>query len=157
MGEKEISEQAEIVARFADLFSRDQLDGLRETEGAAKKADERERLYRLRKTCEYGLVSAELVDKQDALENAELATRVDFRGDEMPLRTAQAKLAVLPDYVDREELGQLYGDGSAKLNDRRLELVRAGEELEAELSGEPDPVARSEDEKGISQIGRAHV
>ena len=30
--EKEISEQAEIVRRYADLFSRDQLDALRESE-----------------------------------------------------------------------------------------------------------------------------
>ena len=29
-------------------------------------------------------------------------------------------------------------------------MLRAGEELEAEISGEPDPVARNEEEKGIS-------
>ena len=29
VGEKEISERAEIVARYGDLFSRDQLDALR--------------------------------------------------------------------------------------------------------------------------------
>ena len=32
VGEKEISEQAEIVRRYADLFTRDQLDALREAE-----------------------------------------------------------------------------------------------------------------------------
>ena len=31
-----------------------------------------------------------------------------------------------------------------------LDLLRAGEELAAELSREPDPVARNEEEKGIS-------
>src|SRR5262249_58581331 len=51
---------------------------------------------------------------------------------------------------DREELGELHGDASAELNPQRRELVQAGEELSAELSGEPDPVARSEEEKGIS-------
>ena len=35
VGEKEISEQAAIVARYADLFSREQLQALREQEGRA--------------------------------------------------------------------------------------------------------------------------
>jgi len=57
VGEKEVSEQAEIVRRYSDLFSREQLDALRQTEDGAS-GDERELLYRLRKTCESGLVSA---------------------------------------------------------------------------------------------------
>src|ERR1700687_592494 len=89
VGEKETSEQAAIVARYADLFSRDQLDALHEAEQAAREPDERERVYRLRKTCEEGLISAELVEKEDALENAELASTVEFRGETRPLRTAQ--------------------------------------------------------------------
>jgi hypothetical protein len=32
VGEKEVSEQAEIVRRFADLFSREQMDALQEAE-----------------------------------------------------------------------------------------------------------------------------
>ena len=35
VGEKETSEQAAIVARYADLFTRDQLAVLREAEAAA--------------------------------------------------------------------------------------------------------------------------
>ena len=62
VGEKETSEQAEIVARFADLFSRDQLEALWDAERAAA-ADEREQLYRLRKVCESGIVSANLLDE----------------------------------------------------------------------------------------------
>ena len=49
VGEKEVSEQAAIVARYADLFSRDQLQTLRAEEDAAD-GDQREWLYRLRKT-----------------------------------------------------------------------------------------------------------
>jgi hypothetical protein len=149
VGEKETSEQAEIVSRYADLFSRDQLEVLWEAERAAE-GDEREQLYRLRKVCEGGIVSAELVEREDALENAQLAARLTFRGEELPLRTAQARLAVLHEYRDREELGELHADLNATFNDERLELLRAGEELSAELSGEPDPVARNEEEKAIS-------
>src|SRR4051812_6144851 len=150
VGEKETSEQAEIIERYRDLFTRGQLEALHEAERDAPDPDERERLYRLRKTCEGGIVAAELAAREDEFENRLLAERIDFRGDSLPLRTAQAKLAVLPDYGDREELGALQAAASAAFNDDRLELLRAGEALAAELSGEPDPVARNEEEKAIS-------
>jgi hypothetical protein len=149
VGEKETSEQAAIVSRYADLFTRDQLDALQEAEAAAG-GDEREQLYRLRKVCEGGIVAAELVEREDELENRQLAARLTFRNEELPLRTAQAKLAVLHEYADREELGEIYADLNAGFNDDRLELARAGEGLSADLSGEPDPIARNEEEKAIS-------
>ncbi len=149
VGEKEVSEQAAIVSRYSDLFSGAQLEALRKAEAAAE-GDERERLYRLRKTCEGGLVEAVLAERQDALENALLATRLTFRGEELPLRAAEARLAVLPSYADREELGELERAESAHFNDERVDLLAAREDLEAEVSGEEDPVARSEEEKGIS-------
>ena len=131
VGEKEVSEQAAIVARYTDLFSREQLEALREAEDAAS-GDERERLYRLRKTCEGGLISAELADKQDVLENALIAARVTFKGEEMPLRAAQARLAVLDAYADREELGDLERTESAKLNPTGSSCWTVAEELEAD-------------------------
>src|ERR671931_2567378 len=144
VGEKEVSERAEIVARYRDLFSREQHEALRAAESDAPE-EERERLYRLRKTCEAGVVAAELAEREDALENAVLAARLEFRGEELPLRSAQARLAVLPDYADREGLGELGADLSAKFNDDRLELLRAVAELEGEISGEPDAIARNEE------------
>jgi hypothetical protein len=149
VGEKEVSEQAAIVARYADLFSRDQVEALRAAENAAAD-DERERLYRLRKTCEGGIISAELAEQEDALENDILAARVTFKGEEMPLRSAQARLAVLDAYADREELGELERTQSSRYNPERLALITAWEQLDAELSGQPDPVARNEEEKAIS-------
>src|SRR3954451_24021973 len=149
VGEKEVSEQAEIVRRYADLFSREQLDALREEE-ERESGERRELLYRLRKTCESGLISAQLAEREDELENRLLATRVSFKGEEMPLRNAQAKLAVLPEYTDREELGAIQAEASAAFNDDRLELLRATEDLSAELSGIADAVERNEEEKGIS-------
>jgi hypothetical protein len=149
VGEKETSEQAEIVRRYADLFSREQMDALQEAEGTAS-GDERELLYRLRKTCESGLISAQLAEREDELENRLLAARVTFKGEEMPLRNAQAKLAVMPEYADREELGKIQADASATFNDDRLDLLRANEELAADLSGIPGAVERNEEEKDIS-------
>jgi hypothetical protein len=156
VGEKEVSEQAAIVARYADLFSRDQLRALRDEEDRAEGA-ERERLYRLRKTCEAGIVAAELAERDDELENAILAARITFDGEELPLRTALAKLAVLDDYRARDGLAELYRARSAAFNEQRLDLLRSYEELESDLSGEPDPVARSDDEKQISMRDLAGV
>jgi hypothetical protein len=150
VGEKEVSEQAAIVERYAYLFSREQVEALRRAEEETADEDERERLYRLRQTCEAGLVAAEITEQEDELENKILAERVTFRGDEIPLRTAQARLAVLPAYADREELGRLFGDANAKFNDERLEFLQAFERLEAEVSGNPDPVDRNEALKKIS-------
>src|SRR2546423_13443907 len=89
VGEKEPSEQAEIVRRYADLFSREQLDALREAEESTE-GEQRALLYRLRKTGEGGLVSAALVDKEDEPENPLLAQRVTFPGAGMPLPNSQA-------------------------------------------------------------------
>src|SRR5262249_13489392 len=149
VGEKETSEQAEIVRRYEDLFSREQLDALTAANEASS-GDGRELLYRLRKTCEGGLVSAELAEREDELENRVLAERVTFKGEELPLRSAQARLAVLPGYADREKLGQIQADAAATCNDDKLEVARAGEEPSDEYSGIAAPVERHEEEKAIS-------
>jgi len=141
VGEKETSEQAAIVARFADLFTRQQLEALRDSGD--------ERLFRLQEACLGGIIVGELAEPSDRLENALLAARVEFCGEQLPLRSAQAKLALLDDYGAREELGTLTADASARFNDDRLELLRAEEKLDAELSGEPNPVGRSAGRKRI--------
>jgi hypothetical protein len=156
VGEKELSEQAAIVARYRDLFTRPQIEALREAEEAAT-GEERERLYRLRATCEAGVISAELAEQEDALENAVLSARLTFRGEELPLRAAQARLAVLDAYGDRDELGELERTASAEFNPDRRALLEAREQLEAEITGEADPVKRSEEEKAISLRELEHV
>ena len=149
IGEKEVSEQAAIAARYSDLFTEEQLDALRQAETGAEESA-RERVHRLRMSCQSALVFSALASLQDGLVNEELRTRVEFGAESLPVRSAKARVGVLSSYRDREELGALAWDASARLNDRRLELVRATEELHASLSGVADPVLRSEEEKQIS-------
>jgi hypothetical protein len=149
VGEKETSEQAAIVARYEDLFTREQYAELNAAEDAAPEGDARERLFRLRETCGGGLIVRELAEESDRLENDVLAARVEFKGETVPLRTAQAKLALVDDYAERDELGRLAADCSAGFNEQRLELLRKAEALEADITGVPDPVLRSEETKGI--------
>ena len=150
VGEKETSDQAAIVARHAGLFTQEQLEGLRAAEAEAEPGDQHERLYRLRRSCESGIVEAELAARDDALENAILAARLTFDGDELPLRAAQAQLAVLLDYGKRDELGELVRQLDGTFNEQRRELLVARDYLEGGLSGERDAVARNEAEKQIS-------
>ena len=124
VGEKETSEQAAIVERYRDLFTTAQLEALRDAEAARATATSASSLYRLRKTCEAGIVAAELAGREDELENAILAARIAWRGEELPLRTAQAKLAVLPEYRDRDELGALHERRERALQRRPARAAR---------------------------------
>ncbi len=148
VGEKETSEQAAIVARYADLFTRAQLEALMEAEDAASE-DDREAVARLRLTCQEGIVTRELAEREDELENALLGARVPWDGEELPLRSAQARLAVEAGYGRRDALGGATLEVSAGFNDDRRALLADRNELEAEVTGIADPVARSEDEKGV--------
>jgi hypothetical protein len=150
VGEKETSEQAVIVARHADLFTREQFEALRAAEADATETDEVERLFRLRRACEEGIVDAELAAREDELANALLAARLTFDGEEMPLRSAEAQLAILSEYAKREELGELTRVLDASFNDPRRDLLAARDDLQTELSGERDTVARNEEQKQVS-------
>ena len=140
VGEKETSEQAAIVARYAELFTRTTLADL--TSSAAE-GEECERLERLKEACLGGLLAQELAEMSDALENALIATELEFDGESMPLRTGQAELAVRDSYAERAELGEAVAQASEQHNDARFELLERAETLEAELTGESDPIARS--------------
>ena len=149
-GEKSKSELAAIVARYADLFTKDQLDALETAREAEPTADGRERLYRLRQTCEGGLIAPRIAPLHDELQNAELALEVEHDGQVLPFRTASARMSTLSGYAEREVLGKAVMDASATLNGHRQNVQREREGLRAELSGEPDPVRRNAEEKGIS-------
>jgi hypothetical protein len=148
VGEKETSEQAAIVARHADLFTREQLESLRAAEEGAPDGD-RESVARLRLECQEGLVDRELAEREDALENALLAARVPWDEAELPLRAAQARLATEPDYGRRDALGAAVVEVSAGFNDERRSLLAARNELEAGVTRIADPVARNEAEKCV--------
>ena len=86
VGEKEVSEQAEIVRRYADLFSREQLDALQASEGDVA-GDDRELLYRLRKTCESGLISSQLAEREDEVRPRDVAVVAVERAHGQPAMT----------------------------------------------------------------------
>ena len=95
VGEKEVSEQAAIVAALRRTSSR----ASRSTRSASRRMRRQATTASGSTGCARrarpGSIAAELAERDDALENAILAARVPWQGEELPLRTAQAKLAVL--------------------------------------------------------------
>ena len=147
VGEKETSEQAAIVARYAVLFTREQLTALEAAEEEASES-EREAVARLRLTCQEGIVTAALAEREDELENALLAARVAWDGEQLPIRSARpgwpssrttraAPRSARPCSPCR----QASTTSDALLADRH--------ELESDVTGIHEPVARNEAEKGV--------
>ena len=142
VGEKETSEQAAIVARYAVLFTREQLTRARAAEEEASGAGG-------------GRAAAPHVpgghrsrSARTRLENALLAARVAWDGEQLPIRSAQAGLAVEPDYARRAALGEAVLAVSSGFNDQRRSLADR-HELESDVTGIHEPVARNEAEKGV--------
>ena len=88
-----------------------------------------------------GVIVRELAEESDRLENAILAERVEFRGESLPLRSAQAQLAVLDDYAARDELGELAADASARFNCDALRADAEGRGTRRRALRGADPVA----------------
>ena len=132
------------MARYADLFTRAQHAALREAEEAAP-ARARPRT---------ALPAARGVRGRDHAPRARRALRrARERDPRLPGRASTASRfrcarrrrgwRCSRATTSREQLGQAVVEASAGFNPERLELMRAAEALEAELSGDPDPISRS--------------
>ena len=111
VGEKEVSEQAAIVRRYADLFTSEQLDAMHEAEDGSD-GEWRELLP---SEDVRGRLDRERADRGGGRARESAARDpCDVRRRGVPLRTAQAKLAVLPSYADRDELGQIQSEAARR-------------------------------------------
>ena len=125
VGEKETSEHAAIVERYADLFTREQYDGLaaRTGEGTATSA-----LFRLREAC----AAASIVARAGRAPTTTCRTSSSRRASSsaarsMPLRTAQAQVALESTTTPRaRSSASSAATCSAEFNDARLDLMRRG-------------------------------
>ena len=150
VGEKEVSERAAIVAAYADLFSREQLDALRSAEQQAEGDEARASLPPAQ-----GVRGGRRRPGALRAAGRSSRTRSSPRGSRSRARRSRSgrrrpSSPSCRSTRDREELGDLNGDASAGFNEGRRELMRDENELAAELSGMVDPVERNEEEKGIS-------
>ena len=151
VGEKETSEQAEIVRRYADLFSREQLEALREAEEARRGRRARAALpaaqdvrgrARLGRSSSSARTSSRTACSPSASPSRARRCRCGTRRRSWPCspRTPTARSS-----------GEIQADASAPFNADRLELIAAGGgALRRATRASPTPVERNEEEKGIS-------
>ena len=158
VGEKEISEQAEIVRRYADLFSREQLDALREAEEARERRRARAALPAAQDLRGRPRLGRSSPSARTSSRTACSPTRVTFKGEEMPLRNAQAQLAVLPGVRRPRGARRDPGRGERRVQRRPARAAaRRARSSRPSSRASPTPVERNEEEKGISlrELSRA--
>ena len=151
VGEKDVSEQAEIVARYAHLFSPEQLEALREARGGCDRRRARAPLpaaQDVRRRPDLG--AARRAGGRARERDPRHERRLPRRGVAAAHRAGAARRARRATPTARSSASSSAAASRASFNPDRLELIAAGEELAAELSGDPDPVARNEEEKAIS-------
>ena len=157
VGEKEVSEQAEIVRRYADLFSREQLDALREAEDG-----------RLRRRARAALPAAEDVRGRPGLGRARRARgrareprprrarHVQGRGAAAAERAGPARGA-RPRTPTARSSGRSRPTRSPRFNDDRSSCSAPARSSRPSSRAIADPVERNEEEKAISlrELSRA--
>ena len=148
-GEKETSEQAAIVARYADLFTRPQLDALREAEEEAG-GDARESIARLR-------LSARRGSSHASLPSGRTSSRMRFSRRASPGTTASCRCGPRrrgsrrrPTIATRR--ARRGGARGLRRPQRRAAHAarRRATSSSARITGIDDPVARNEAEKGVA-------
>ena len=148
VGEKEVSEQAEIVARYPDLFTRRAARGAARRRGRGPGRGARAALppaQDLRGRHRRG--RARRARGRARERTARRADRVARRGDAAAHRAGEAgrPAGVRRPRGARRAARRGHRAGSTTT---ASSCSPPSEELAAELSGEPDPVARNEEEKG---------
>ena len=149
VGEKETSEQAAIVARYADLFTRDAARGARAGRGARRDDRERERLYQAPATCEER-------HRRRGARRAKTHSRTPFLAARV-VGTARAAAPIRPGAARdgtrvrrRDALGEASSRCPPAFNDERRTLLAAREALEADF-----PASRAGAPKRAGEAGPA--
>ena len=75
---------------------------------------------------------------------------MEWDGEELPLRSAQARLAVEPVYGRRDALGRAALEVSAGFNEERRDLLADRNELEGEVSGSPTRWPATRTRRGVA-------
>ena len=151
VGEKEISEQAAIVERYADLFTRPQLEALRAAEERQRDGASASASRGCGSPARRGSSTRELDRARGRAPERDARRPRPWEGEELPLRAAQARLATAAGLSPTgTSSARVRSRSRSSFNDERRALLAARDELEAELSGDADAVARNEAVKGIS-------
>ena len=153
VGEKETSEQAAIVDALRRPLHPRAARRAPRRRGRREATRDASRSRGCASRARRGSSTASSPTREDELENALLAARVPWDGEELPLRSAQARLAVEPEYARRDALGEAVLAVSASFNDERREPARRrGTSSRRRSRGSPTPSPATRHEKGVVQL-----
>ena len=151
VGEKEAPSRRRSSPATPISSAREQLDALREAEEEARRATSASGSTGCARRARAGSSPPSSPSARTSSRTRSSPRASTLQGEEMPLRTAQAKLAVLADVRRPRGARRRSRPSAARRSTTTASSCSARPRSStAELSGEPDPVERNEEEKGIS-------
>ncbi|MBC7643672.1 MAG: hypothetical protein H7123_01005, partial [Thermoleophilia bacterium] len=143
------SQQAEIYARYAHLYTTDQLESLASERDAASDPELREGLNRLWFDAAAAVAARDVVQAAQDLTNDRLGYRATWDGEEVSINTIGALIAAEEDFDRREGLYLLACEADEHFAARDLEPTVRATEIRSEVFGLNGEVAIAEASKGI--------
>jgi hypothetical protein len=133
VGLQQESHFADIYARYAHLYTTDQLHALARARDAADDPVERDRLSRLWFEAADQVAAAEVVEAAQELYNDRLAWRTTLDGEELSINAIGAAIAAESDFDRRERLYELACEADDHFAERDVELEARSQQLRSEV------------------------
>ncbi len=149
VGLQEQSRDAEIYARYAHLYTEDQLAVLAQARDAATSPDEQESLRRLWFDAADAVAARDLVQAAQDLTNDRLAWRASWDGESRSINDLDARLAAEPDFERREAIYSLICDADESFRERDLDFAVRSSEIRSNIFGLDGEVAIAGARTGI--------
>lgn len=126
---------ADIYAKYAHLYTSEQLEALGRARDAATDDVSRDRMNRLWFEAADQVAAAEVIEAAQELYNERLAWRTTFDGTEMSINGIGAAIAAEPDFDRREQLYELLCGADEEFAQRDVELEARSQELRSQVFG----------------------
>ena len=140
---------ADIYARYAHLYTPEQLQALGQARDAASDAAERDRLERLWFEAADQVAAAEVIDAAQELYNERRSWRTTIDGEELSINALGAALAAEEDFDRRELLYARICEADELFAERDIELEARSQELRSQVFGLDGEIGIAEARMGI--------
>lgn len=149
VGVQDQSNDAEIYARYAHLYTVEQLSALAEARDGATDPAERETLRRLWFDAADAVSAQDLVQAAQDLTNERLAWRTTWDGQQASINDLNAKLTAESDYDRREQIYERICEADEHFAARDLELAVHSSQIRSDVFGYDGEVAIANARTGI--------
>jgi hypothetical protein len=135
VGLQEESRFADIYAKYAHLYTTEQLAALTQARDSQDDPTERDRIDRLWFEAADSIAAADVVQAAQDLMNDRLAWRIDYDGEPRSINALGALIASEPDFDRREAIFELMCRADEEFAERDVELAARSQELRSEVFG----------------------